>query len=636
MQAATSVQVLASCGVTLGSGLLAAGLALPRMRPLDRLVVAIPISISLWWLASQLVVGPLVTRSWGLSLAVAALTAYTLVVLARMLIGLSRGSAVALGGLTVLALLVWWPLLRGALTVPTGLDSVSHSVYAARIAVTQTMEPFTVLSGELGRASGEQTYYPLGAHLAAVVSGQATGAGVAIGLQSLVILSGAVLLPCAMAAITRLLTRDDGAAWLAAGAAVVLPPLAVHKLTWGGIPTLLGMSCIAAVLLLGEQVCRNRRPTPGLLIGLALAVAGAVIVHTTQALTALLLTTGLVIALPSCSWARRTFAVATLVACAGVAVLVTGAWRAANSVESASLAHPFDGSVDLGEAVTRLLTVQNWAGQNGIPFALLAGLGVVTWYRHRLPPVWPVTLLSAVTAALAVTLIDLTPLRQLTSPWYSASWRLMDLIVVTATPIAAFGATAAARALRRQVRGSVAERADGVARPRRVLSAAPAVAAVLLLALVAGQSVSKARPAVALALEHRNPVSADQLGAFTFLSQHVGPGDRVLNAPGDGTGWMLALEGVEAVHMIHSERWVGDDFRTARRALRSVEQGRTDQDAVDDFRRLKVRYLITTGFSFTKYRDSALDGEAVENLDVYPLVYRNGEVRVFELPAHSW
>ena len=165
-----------------------------------------------------------------------------------------------LGVAIVLGLAVWLVGLGGLPLEPPNSDAQQHGYLVERIVDTSSVDPATTLVSSPVDGRRTVDFYPLAFHAQVALAGQLTGAPVGVLLVWWTVLGAAVLLPCAMFLLVRVLVPDRPGA---AGFAAVLTPLAgafpAQPFQFGGLTTIVGLALglAATAVTLGAVAART-------------------------------------------------------------------------------------------------------------------------------------------------------------------------------------------------------------------------------------------------------------------------------------------------------------------------------------------------------------------------------------------
>lgn len=522
-----------------------------------------------------------------------------------------------------LALVLVWVVAVGLSTagpagVPPGIDANTHGLMLARILDLGTIDPDVVTQYDLAAAPGTTStfFYILGPH--AVAAPVAALTSVPATLWALEVLASLWLVLGVLVLARRCgLRRGASAAvWVSA---LTVPLLPFSVVFWGGMPLMLGLALVPPVALLAASA-RDLRSS-GLL---ALAVAGLVVVHTTELIVVALM--AFVALLLSGTSLRARAADAGRAALAVVAALVlaapTVAGLAAGGADRAP--DPSEGDLPLDAVLRALLeplTGSTYpAGQAGTLVLVsaavaiaLAGIGAVALRRSA----WgAATTVAVVVVLLLATVAHIGVLQPLVRPWYASGERI-------ATQAAALLPVLAGAGIERVL--------SPVRDARRSLVAATAVL-VVVLAPLAARSVQLATSGI----DRYSVVTAADRDAFAWLAEHARPGERVLGNIGDGSTWMYVETSGAAVPLFGAMPSLGfaahDEFDDIVYLRANVDRIASDAKARGIAADQRVRYVLVGERTFAGVDPP----EALTRLASAPgvhEVFRSGPVRVYEITA---
>lgn len=417
-------------------------------------------------------------------------------------------------------------------------DATFHANAIRFIADTGDADPVALRA--LNNYEAPSFFYPNSYHALAAVVGDLSGTGIPN------LMNAQMLLLAGMAGLgLAALLRHWGVRVAVAATAPVLlaciMSFAPDVLFRGPLlPFAAGIALVPAFLVLVDTVLRRRNLGVALLT--AIAAVGLLGLHPSAALTAALFAVPMFVA----RWARHprgipvdlTVLVVLAVGIAGLGLpFVTGALDAsadAGMQDWPAVQNP-------GQAVGDLLLFNH--ARPGPQFWLAALLlaGLLVPGRLRAVWWWLVGGIVFVGGFVLAAAYDLNWSETVTGPWWNDSWRFaaiaaMALAVLTAAGAVQVGEQALLWARRRRHR-------DG---PGGRVAVGVAVAVVLgVFGLLSnGFYVPANADRVATAYRDGPTVSQTEQTAMAELARLVGPGQRVMNDPRDGSPWMYALDGV--------------------------------------------------------------------------------------------
>ena len=266
-------------------------------------------------------------------------------------------------------------------------------------------------------------------------------------------------------------------------------------------------------------------------------------------------------------------------------------------------------------------SVTTWIIAIGNPaIVLFAVTGLVVAIRRRWCLAWIACLVATAMLCLATAVPALS---SLTIPWYSNWQRISYALAYFAAVFGAIGAVTITREVSRRLQGT-----DAV-RPRLAVAVSTAGLALLCAASVVPEAVAIARTAYA----RSSLVGPDQRAAFQWLSEHVAPGERVLDQFSDGSGWMATLDRVPEVfgtkpdtrpvdpQSVWGDRWY---------LLTHAQQLATDQRAQAAARTWNVRYVYVESRVFANHT-ALLSATDLSSSPAYREVWHRGDASVFEI-----
>lgn len=650
------VQAVLALVLALALALVPGMLALAALRPgagaVRNLAVAPAVSLGLLWISATILglVHLPVAPGTVLPIALGAPLVGAVVVRRRGTAG-GRGAlrvdrwdvaGVATG--IVLSLVLWVSVSQWLrLGVPND-DGSHHGFYTARILVTSSLDPAQVLVGDVITGTPTYDFYPLAIHLMAAMIA-ATGVPVAVALNATWVALAALGFGLGMYVLGRRTFRGARRAAIAVAVlAPVMPQLPVTQMYWGGAPLIVGMALLpgvvdAAVGSIRDAATTRARIAVGAALGLA--VVGLFFTHTTEVLTAVLLTVCLAFgtAAQRGPWVAALRRPAVLVALVGSTALVA-------VVALAPYARRLVGGVGertgfvpaparpLGEALA--LFGQYLLAPPGVLLVLevLVVAGFVVGVRRRLLGGW-LWFLAAV-VALDLPLGFLWPgSTLLTTPWYRDFDRIAYNLVYPGVIMAGLGAWWLGRALRDALR-----RTSAFSGPRgRPAAAAIAVllVGVLPTVLVLRESVDRGTgtfTGIAGGFPGGSLAGPDARAAFAWLADRTEPGDRVLNEFADGSAWMYAEERVLPVFGAKVGAFPGQ-WGDREYLLAHAADYRTDPRVRELMDEWDVRYAYLGGRLFPDHDPSSDTALTVESLVAggWTIVFQQGDATVLAPPA---
>lgn len=392
-------------------------------------------------------------------------------------------------------------------------------------------------------------------------------------------------------------------------------------------PFVAGVALVPATLAIARHVVVPR----GLAgpIGMALAIAGLVGLHTSLAFVlfgyALVLVAALVLRLQPVrwrsAWPTMAFTVLATVAALVPMLLPSLSSSGVTGARWPQIATPVEA---FGQAIL-------FSPVTPFPQWFLGGaaiVGIVLMILHR-RMLWLVGAYFGLAVAYAsCASLDNTLVNALSGPFYNDSWRLAALLPLAgAIAVGEFGWTVT------NTVNIVSSRAGARLSERLASFAVPVAAAVALVAVlgVLGNGAYVGRNEHRLGVQHRDgpTVSSDEIAAYRWIAEQ-GETGRVMNDWFDGSVWMYALTGLEPVEWT----FFGSPEDTAS-ALLSTRLNRLGEDSeVDEaLAELDVHYVVIgTGFVRPEGRRAPglVDLSGVPGLR---RVYANQNAAVYEVLA---
>lgn len=474
----------------------------------------------------------------------------------------SRASQITGIGATVvaigLAVRTWGAGLGHLGVVPQEHDMVLHTAITARIARTGEAAPWQSFPADYLTGSPDG-FYPTGSHAVAALLAD-FGAETTTALNALSVAVFAVALPLGLLALG---TRLRGVPWglMAGGAAAIVAAFAYRPVIAlmhdGGIFGN-GVAIALAPGLIAVLVSMKRETWP-VRTAAAIGVAGLVAVHTTSlAIIGIIVAAWILGDLLTSATARAEFTtqLRTLLYSAGIAgvllipVAVGAADRASyvtgwprdfpttpmTQAIGVAFGMPYGGFLDLpmlhNQALLAALVIA------GVVCCLVSrthGGLLLAWLA------WTVVLLLYLVDA-AVPLLD-----SLTGLFYNSYIRISGVMAIPQWLLAGVAVAMAATAL------------GALGRQRAVLWRVLSASAVMVLLIFLCRGYDETN-AIALQERYRYPhfwrVDDEDLAAFEWLSEQIGPGERVMNNANDGSTYGYVFDGLPVVNT----GTLGNDF----------------------------------------------------------------------------
>jgi hypothetical protein len=544
---ASGVPAVASCVVFLTFGLAAAWL-LGLRTPLLLGVAAVPTGVGLLLVTSHVLGAlglqtPLVMNA-AVSLAVAAMIAA-----AQWL--RTRGVPAALPTAEPPSPLVWAGATIGALLAmgawlagigdfglpPQGNDDIWHGYLVERL----THMPM-ITAGDvapvLADAAHPILYYPYGIHLSGAVIHEVTGVSVAETLNGTWVVQIGMLVPFGLAAVAWRLLPDRP--WVAFWSGALSPGVTVFPyLTVGLLPYSAALAMTPGLLAVLLAFLDPRLRVPGVV--LALAGVAVFVTHPAAALAAAVLAALVAIERVLRLAAPRDLRLAArrLLPPAALGVIGSIPWLLAGDAGGLTMPEPNPAVDGAASAVLMLLALASPWTPAQPALAMLVGAGVVTSIVSRRAMALTVGLV--VFGALYVGVIaGVGAVAALTGPWYGGWPRLLAVVGLIVPLLAGLGIAGIVGLSRRFL-------------TRRPMPRAPLLIAVLavtvgsLASFGALYGVARGQSIVRTAWHSHGLVTSQDVRLLEAVADGLGPADRVLNSPRDGSTWMYAMFGTTPV-----------------------------------------------------------------------------------------
>jgi hypothetical protein len=500
---------------------------------------------------------------------------------------------IGIGGAT------WVRAVRGHDTIPPNYDASQHGFFVSRIETSGATDASDVVVSDSRGRSKAADYYPLALHSSLAVAARATGTDASDLLTGVVILMGAVVLPCGLYALTRrIVPREPLAAGFAAVLAALFSVFPYKPIGWGGITLIVGVALLPAVVVLLERTVTRALTVAGGILA-ALSVMAVLAVHNSQmpmlgVMVALLL---LETAALARSWRRLGEALLRTVM-VGVGALVLFAPTLLSFAGGVSERSDFRDTslVPLDFVLGQLVTLHAYvpSPQGWLTVLTLLGAGVLVW-RHR--PAWVAGTAIVFFLVVAAAVSDSGLVGALTFAWYRQPERIAYYLVYFVPVLGGVALAAACTA--------VAIAAARLPRARVWALPGAAVVALAVVALAGGSNAAKVnRDLVTTAYTQYAPVGPAEVAAFDWLGDHASDRGLVLtDANTDGSVWMYAFSGANPLFAAYPQR--DSPFRD--RSVRDrdyVREHITDLGRDPKLARLLDRY----GIRYVYYGDRTFQG----------------------------
>ncbi|WP_370945264.1 DUF6541 family protein [Amycolatopsis sp. cg5] len=510
--------------------------------------------------------------------------------------------------------------------VQQGWDAPYHGNLVRWIAEHGDARPSTV--GTIANLPNQTDYfYPDTYHaLLALVFGKA-GLGMPQTLN-LAVLAVILAVPLGVAAL--------GTAWrmpaIAVGAAAAVTTWFTafpYDSLWRGPlwPYVAGVAMLPALLAITRHLIVPR----GLAgpVGISLALAGLAGLHTSLAFVAtvylLIILVAVIFRFEPINWRVSR---ASLIATVALGVvfafpLVLPALYNAAGVTSAFWSSEATVSGAIGETILFSPMADFPLWWIGIP--ALIGIFVMVKRRRNL---WMVASYVVFGGLFAATVSLETPLiHTLTGIFYNDHWRLAALVPLAGS--IAFGEAINAGA--EKISGKLVGWRPSL-KPAMVTLAAAAVLGLLLAGLSKGGYIGRNSQRLGMNYGDGPTVSHGEEAAYKWLSEHVKPGERVMNDRSDGSVWMYALYAVWPVEWT----FYGTEANT-KSGLLTIRLNDLDHDprirpALTD---LKVRYVIKGKGLVTPESRAATGLQNLDQNEAFKVVYQNDDATVYEIEGQE-
>ena len=439
--------------------------------------------------------------------------------------------AIGVGGAT------WARGVRGHETTPPNYDASQHGLFVTRIDRAGSIDTGEVVVSDTRGDSAAANYYPLAMHAAVAVAAQVTGADVAELLTALVIMMGALVVPCGLYALTRRVVPDIPlAAGLAALLAMLFTVYPYKPIGWGGLTLLVGVALLPGVVVLVDRLIRRPLTWAGGVLG-ALCVMAVLALHNSQMPMLALLVAVLLLEAAAAARSWRALGEglvrAAIVGAGALVLFVPTLLSFAGGVSERSEFRDTELvplNFVLGELVTLRAYVPN--SQGWLMVLALLGAGVLIW-RHQLAWVAAGVATFGLVVLAAVSAHEIS--EALTVAWYRQPERIAYYLVYFVPVLAGIALGVGAAWL-----ASVAARM-----PKARIWALPVavVLAVVVIAVVGGVNAVRAnRKWVTTAYTEYAPVGPAQVAAFRWLADRTdGRGLVLSETSSDGSVWMYAF-----------------------------------------------------------------------------------------------
>jgi hypothetical protein len=516
--------------------------------------------------------------------------------------------------------------------VPPEVDASNHGFFVARVIHSESVDVPKVVVSDPSAAHGSASFYPLGTHASAAIAVRLSGADIGRVLVAFDIVFACVFLPLGMYSLARALAHRRpliaGYTALAVPALVLFPAASIG---YGDVPLVMGMALVPISVVTMRRALSVRSDAARAARVRAVVTAGlllfaATIVHTSQ-VPLILLLAGLL--LVEEAWRTRSARVLRSCVVPGVAVaavvvvlLAPTLARVVTGVSERSSIF-LTTRVSTASALRRIVTLQTPQAPRQLLLAVLVFAGVVIWlWRRR--PAWVVgyAILAAITLIVWVSKDSLSKL--LGVPWYHSTARLS----FNQTFFAPFFTGVALAAL---VDAFVRW---GRARSRQWLPVASVSVAVVFAATVGYNAYRSSTDLLRHSFEVNARVTPESEAAFSWLHDHAGPGEVVVNdLNADGSLWMYALDDVPplfAVHPISTDRAANADWDDRRYIVQHINRLGVDPRVGALLQRFHARWVYFDERLFDLFHHT-MQLDALEHNPRLQPVFERGTVHVFRI-----
>ncbi len=443
--------------------------------------------------------------------------------------GRIRWAGAAVGALVALG--VWLGGIGDFAIPPQGNDDIWHGYLVERLTLMQAITAATVAPAYADSAT-PIVYYQYGLHLSAALVHELTGVSVAGALNGAWTVFVGLLLPFGVAALAwRLFPAHP---WVAFWSAALSTSFTIFPyLTNGILPYTAALAMVPGVLALVLAMV-DRVSVPAAVV--ALAGLGVFVTHPSAAVAAAVL--GVLVTIdrlvrPSITRDRLP-AVRQLVVVGALGIILSSPWLLASG--DVGLSAP-GGSASVTQVaaagVDKLLGLASpWTPPQPL-LAVMAWLGVLASLASRRAIGF--TLAFLLFSALYVgALGGAEGIAGIPNPWHGDWHRLVAVVGLLAPVVAGLGVTTVIR----HSRSLLARIGD-----RRTHAVLVAVALIIGASAVVRipYDAAHAQSIVRTAWHSPRLVTDHDIDLLRDLANRLGPADKVLNSPVDGSSWMYAL-----------------------------------------------------------------------------------------------
>lgn len=517
--------------------------------------------------------------------------------------------------------------------VPQGRDAIWHANLIRFIIESGNASPTAVAEVR----GFDQYYYPNVYHSALALVGMITHSSItSLTGAHLMLVAGITGLGLA-GLVHRITHRTDLAAAVPVVAAMFyLFPY--HQMVWGPLwPFLTGIALIPGFLLLFTEALERGTRAGAILAVAGVAAAGLLGVHTGAAVTGGVFILCLLAARWRREWPRRRAVLRSdLVVVAGIAfaaalaapIHVRAALSLGRVVTEANVDFPVIGAP--ADALAALVLVDNALGPPPYWLLGLMLIGVLGRRALRSMSWWFAAFAVFLVLYVAAASYNSALTEALTMLWWNDYQRLAGIVSLTLIVLAAGGLVTVADTIVTAARRRIP--ALDRAPRRRVLAAAGLTVTVGLGLVTGGYYLPVNASSVNAAYRDGPLISADEQEAMRALAEMVGPGERVMNDPNDGSPWMWALVDVRPMFAYTVRDITNPSFTTdGALLLRSFRCLDSDPDVREAIERNDITHVFL-GRGFIASQFTRVEGlKNIHDSDSVTLVYDEDGIEIYEI-----
>lgn len=520
---------------------------------------------------------------------------------------------------TAVVVYVYVHVSRELTVVPQDFDHVFQANAIRYIAESGDPSP-TGLRAINDYTSTSAYYYPSAWHALGALVVPLVGGNVLAVFHSLVI-AMLVALPLGIG----VLTRSFGAGHLGTSVAVAVAATFANlpwEMLWRGLlPFAMSIVLVVPVILLAREGAR-RRTVPGAVV-LALAVFGPVSVHTSAAMTLVVVGGPALVAVLIASRGERLRVTAWLGSAAAIVgiALVPMVGALSEVLGNAEVRWPSE--LRIREGALHALTftgVYRDVEWLNLGWFVVAGMIVAVASRSLWRSAFVVSTLVAMGLFVLTAAVDKPWAETLTQFWWDDPLRTAAISTLVAPAFVGLLVDAGWRWLRGRARGGRAGAAP-------IASVATALV-VGAIAWAAWLSLSHGERYVAFKFTDGPTVTDGEREAYEFLAE-VDPDGRVMNDPGDGSAWMYALDGVRPVFGHFS---IPGNAPEAELLYGAFDIFTEREDVAEVVRKYDIEYAVVgSGMVFPSIDEAPGITELDEMPDVFREIFRNEDAVIYEV-----